>query len=109
MGATLPLVIKASTFRTSPLAGQVGLLYGSNAAGAIVGTIAAGLYLIPRLGITRTFFVAAALNVIVGGCAVLLSALRAAEPSASTTPSTLSLSDRRNLRRGPASGRCSSC
>ncbi len=88
MGATLPLVIKASTFRTSVLAGQVGLLYGSNAAGAIVGTLAAGLYLIPRLGITRTFFVAAALNVIVGGSAMLLSALRAAEPSASTSPST---------------------
>ena len=32
----------------SALAGQVGLLYGSNAAGAIVGTLAAGLYLIPR-------------------------------------------------------------
>jgi hypothetical protein len=43
MGATLPLVIKASTFRASALGNQVGLLYGSNAAGAIVGTMAAGL------------------------------------------------------------------
>ena len=32
MGATLPLVLKASTFRSSSLAEQVGLLYGSNAA-----------------------------------------------------------------------------
>ena len=55
MGATLPLVLKASTFRSSSLAEQVGLLYGSNAAGAIVGTLAAGLYLIPELGIQRTF------------------------------------------------------
>ena len=32
MGATLPLVLKASTFRLSALAEQVGLLYSSNAA-----------------------------------------------------------------------------
>ena len=43
MGATLPLVLKASTFRASSLVEQVGVLYGSNAAGAIVGTLAAGL------------------------------------------------------------------
>jgi spermidine synthase len=73
MGATLPLVLKASTFRASSLAEQVGVLYGSNAAGAIVGTLAAGLYLIPELGIERTFFVAAGLNVLVGASAVALS------------------------------------
>lgn len=73
MGATLPLVLKASTFRSSSLAEQVGLLYGSNALGAIVGTLAAGLYLIPELGIQRTFLVAAGLNVLVGSSAVALS------------------------------------
>ena len=77
MGATLPLVIKASTFRRSALGGQVGMLYGSNAAGAIVGTLAAGLYLIPGLGINRTFLVAAAVNLIVGASAVAASALAA--------------------------------
>jgi spermidine synthase len=83
MGATLPLVLKASTFRVSSLAAQVGLLYGSNAAGAIVGTLAAGLYLIPTLGIQRTFFVAAALNIVIGASAVLLSIVTRPEPSAS--------------------------
>jgi spermidine synthase len=73
MGATLPLVIKASTFRASSLRGQVGLLYGSNAAGAIVGTLLAGLYLIPALGIHRTFIVAAGLNLVVGASAIVLS------------------------------------
>jgi spermidine synthase len=66
MGATLPLVVKASTFRTSTLGRQLGLLYASNAAGAIVGTIAAGLYLIPRRGIHGTFLTAAVLNLLVG-------------------------------------------
>ena len=83
MGATLPLVLKASTFRSSALAGQVGLLYGSNAAGAIVGTLAAGLYLIPTLGIQRTFLVAAGLNILIGASAVALSWF--ARPSAAPT------------------------
>jgi spermidine synthase len=73
MGATLPLVVKASTFRTSSIGSQLGLLYASNAAGAIVGTIAAGLYLIPQRGIHRTFLTAAALNLFVGLSAIAMS------------------------------------
>jgi spermidine synthase len=73
MGATLPLVLKASTFRTGALGGQIGLLYGSNAAGAIAGTLTAGLYLIPQRGIHGTFLVAAALNIIVGASAIAWS------------------------------------
>ena len=84
MGATLPLVLKASTFRSSSLAEQVGLLYGSNAFGAIVGTLAAGLYLIPELGIQRTFLVAAGLNVLVGASAVALSLV--ARPDTAASP-----------------------
>lgn len=38
---------------------RVGVLYGSNTAGAIIGTLAAGLHLIPTLGIQRTFYAAA--------------------------------------------------
>lgn len=73
MGATLPLVVKASAFRSSALGRQLGVLYGSNALGAIVGTLAAGLYFIPARGLTRTFAIAAALNVAVGATAFLLS------------------------------------
>lgn len=86
MGATLPLVVKASTFRASSLAAQVGLLYGSNAAGAIVGTLAAGLYLIPAFGIQQTFFVAAGLNVLVGASAIALSAFTRSELAAAAPP-----------------------
>ncbi len=73
MGATLPLVIKASMFRASGLGSQVGLLYGSNATGAIVGTIAAGLVFIPGRGIHNTFLLAAGVNTIVGLSAIVLS------------------------------------
>jgi len=66
MGATLPLVIKSSAFRTSGLGERIGLLYGMNTTGAIVGALAAGLYLIQEHGIQSTFFVAATLNLTVG-------------------------------------------
>jgi spermidine synthase len=72
MGATLPFVIKSSEFRRSRLGVHVGVLYGSNTVGAIAGTLAAGLYLIPQLGIHRTFIVAVALNIVVGATAMAL-------------------------------------
>ena len=47
MGATLPLVIKSSVVRSTRLGERMALLYGMNTTGAIVGALAAGLYLIP--------------------------------------------------------------
>jgi spermidine synthase len=72
-GATLPLVIKGSGARGGSLGAHLGVLYGSNAIGAIVGTIAAGLYLIPGLGIHGTFLAAAAVNLAVGAGALARS------------------------------------
>jgi spermidine synthase len=81
MGTTLPLVVKGSTFRSGRFGAQVGLLYGSNATGAIVGTLIAGLSLIPARGIHGTFLVAASANLLVGLGAIALS-LAGARPSA---------------------------
>jgi len=86
MGATLPLVLKASTFRASALGRQVGLLYGSNAAGAILGTLAAGLYLIPQHGIHGTFLLAAGLNILVGMTAMALAGRVNPQPAARLAP-----------------------
>ena len=72
MGATLPLVIRSSLFQIDTLGLRLGLLYGTNTAGAIAGTLAAGLYLIPVLGISRTFAVAAAVNLGIAATAVVL-------------------------------------
>jgi len=79
MGATLPLVVKSSAFRRGRLGERVGLLYGSNTTGAIVGTLMAGLWWIPRFGIQRTFAIAASLNVIVGVSALLIARLPVAQ------------------------------
>jgi spermidine synthase len=84
MGATLPLVIKGSEVRGGTLGGHFGVLYGSNAVGAIVGTIAAGLYLIPSRGIHGTFLTAAALNLAVGVGALVLSSLSPPTDAASS-------------------------
>ena len=91
MGTTLPLVVKGSDFRSGALAGQVGLLYGSNAAGAIVGTLAAGLYLFPFHGIHGTFLAAAALNLLIGVGAIALSVLAGRLPVVGPAPESAPL------------------
>ncbi len=77
MGATLPLVIRSVLARREDLGSRVGVLYGTNTAGAIAGTVLAGLYLIPTLGIGRTFQIAAVINVLVGIGAAALSVFTA--------------------------------
>jgi spermidine synthase len=85
MGATLPLVLKSSGFRGGALGSRVGTLYGSNTAGAITGTLAAGLFFIPGLGIHRTFLVAAGINGLVALGALALD-LTQGESSAAPEP-----------------------
>jgi spermidine synthase len=102
MGATLPLVVMAAGLRRSALGQQLGVLYGSNATGAIVGTLAAGLYFIPQRGIHETFLIAAALNLLVGTVAFAFSwRASACLPDANAvvqapkiTPASLDLSPR---------------
>lgn len=85
MGTTLPLVVRGSVFRSSRLGAQVGLLYGSNATGAIVGTLLAGLALIPTRGMSGTFVVASSVNALVGLGAIAL-AFAASRTAAWTAP-----------------------
>ena len=73
MGATMPIVIKSSLSRMEGLGTRVGVLYAANTAGAIAGTLLAGLYLIPQLGLSKAFLFAAAINATVGGIAIVAS------------------------------------
>jgi len=70
MGATLPLVVKSSLLRAEGMGGRVGVLYATNTAGAIAGSLLAGLLLIPGLGLTASFAVAVAINLFVALVAV---------------------------------------
>jgi spermidine synthase len=76
MGATLPIVVKSSLTRLDRVGTRVGLLYAGNTAGAILGALVAGFYLIPQIGLRRSFLLAASINGAVGLAAILTARLR---------------------------------
>jgi spermidine synthase len=65
MGATLPLAVKSCMREGGSLGGRIGVLYATNTAGAIAGSLVAGLTLIPGFGIRTSFLAAASLNAVV--------------------------------------------
>lgn len=72
MGATLPVVVRAARAYAGHAA-RLGVLYGTNTLGAMTGTLLAGLWMIPALGLTRSFLIAAGVNVLVGLTAIAAS------------------------------------
>ncbi len=62
MGATLPLLTRALAPHSPRFGMALGRLYGWNTLGGVAGAIASETLLVPQLGLTRTAFVAAALN-----------------------------------------------
>jgi spermidine synthase len=82
MGATLPIVVKSSLTRLDRIGGRVGLLYASNTTGAILGAMLAGFYLIPQIGLRRSFLLAASINGAVGLAAMATAWIRST-PAAS--------------------------
>jgi spermidine synthase len=73
MGLTLPVLSASALVRGSSFGSRVSALYAVNTAGAVVGAIVTGFYLIGAIGISRSFQLAAALNVGVGLIAIVLS------------------------------------
>src|SRR6185503_2349222 len=72
MGATLPVLAAALVTSQGRNSNSVTRLYACNLVGAILGTLIAGFVLLPELGVSKTIFVAALLNVMVGVIAILL-------------------------------------
>ncbi len=66
MGATLPVLSKFVVDRQSVIGARIGKLYALNTFGAAVGCYLAGFILIGNIGIKRTVFIAAGINVAVG-------------------------------------------
>ena len=73
MGATLPVLSQYFVDRQGRLGWNVGLVYGLNTCGAVMGSFAAGFLLIPMLGITWTILGAALLNLSIAGGAWMLA------------------------------------
>lgn len=75
MGGSLPLLARRFTGAKggeSP-GSRVGVLYGVNTLGAVLGTASAGFLLLPLLGMTGTIHVAAALNFVLALSILLLA------------------------------------
>lgn len=87
MGATLPLLARhAEGTGTSERsnASAIGLLYGINTLGAVLGTLATAFFILPAVGLQATVFVGATVNLLVFGIAFWLerkaTGVVAAEP-----------------------------
>lgn len=78
MGATLPLLARQAVRATAQIGPRIGTLYAVNTAGAVVGALLACWSLLPALGLRRTLWVAAAVNLLVAGVAWALARGRSA-------------------------------
>ena len=76
MGATLPVLVKA-LYSEKPNYGTVlGILYGWNTLGAMVGVLCGEVYFIEWFGVTRSGLVAVTFNLIAAAVAIRLSVIR---------------------------------
>ena len=72
MGGTLPVVSSFISSSASGLGSRLSFLYGFNTIGAVVGTAAAGFFLLPRYSVGATLTIALSINVLVGLLAIVL-------------------------------------
>lgn len=80
MGATLPAI--ARYVETTPKGvSWMGFFYGGNIAGAVIGTLLAGFYLLRVYDMVTTTFVAVALNALVAGLGLWLAKTAHYEPT----------------------------
>lgn len=103
MGATLPVLARFVVKRLSGLGSGLSTLYAVNTAGAVVGAFAAGFYLIGKLGIHATVFIAVLGNAAIGALAWIASMPGTtlpveSTPSADARPSKRQKVDRRTYR-----------
>lgn len=69
MGSTYPLLLRAASRTSTGLSTSAALLYGVNTAGAIAGTLLGSLWLVPALGMHKSFIAAAGINITVAATA----------------------------------------
>src|SRR5262249_36485711 len=95
MGATLPLLARFLSSSVDAAGLEAGRAYAINTLGGVLGTLAAGFWLIPELGLRATTFIAAGLNVAIAAASLALargrSGDRLAAPPAAAPPPALPL------------------
>lgn len=98
MGMSLPLLSKAVVYRIESAASDIGWLYGVNTFGASCGALCAGFVLIGTIGYDATVYLAALLNLLVFGVALIV-AFFLADDGAESTPSVKPAAADRTSRR----------
>ncbi len=73
MGGTLPVLTRFFVKRLEQLGTNIGILYALNTFGAVVGTVAAGFFLIEALGIRWTLGIGIVINFSVAAVALVLA------------------------------------
>jgi spermidine synthase len=91
MGATLPIISKYYVTDNSRLGRQIGILYGVNTLGAVVGCLLTGFVFISALGVLQTALLAAVLNLFVGVIAIRIYQDSGGENKMKVSLSNLSL------------------
>jgi spermidine synthase len=67
LGAAFPIAVKLYSRSMEAVGKRLGALFAGNTVGAVVGSLAAGFFLIPVFGLQRTLLAAAFLNAVLGG------------------------------------------
>ena len=73
MGGTLPILVRFISHKLEESGRNIAVLYFLNSLGAVVGSLLAGFFFIRILGLSTTIYVAAVVNLFIGGFAMLLS------------------------------------
>lgn len=87
MGATLPVLAKYFSTSSALAARESGRAYAVNTLGGVLGTLAAGFWLVPAVGLRSTSFIAAALNVAIGAASFALARGRGGDVLPALPPS----------------------
>ncbi len=86
MGTTLPLLVRTVVRDPAKTGGDVGLLYGMNIVGAVIGTAITGFWLIEHAGVLGATRYAAALNVLIALLALAVPRLPTRSPPTPAAP-----------------------
>jgi predicted membrane-bound spermidine synthase len=73
MGGTLPAAARAVTTAADANRRNVGMLYGMNTVGAVVGAVLSTFYLLETLGMRRTLWLACAVNLAIAALAARMA------------------------------------
>ena len=80
IGGTLPIMSKSFVASSEKLGQNIGILYGTDTIGAVMGCFLAGFFLIQILGTKYTMYLGSSINFILAGGALLLN-LQKGSPS----------------------------